>query len=372
MKKSSLASILAARDRDPWQRRVKLLSALSKWVHEQPGRRGVPYEELPESAKMIVTLDEMHKAINSAGILYVLDWNIGERFHEAQAWLTKLRARRTVAYFAAAAAFYPRKRVPHDSLMRSKVSGALLERDDEPLQALDDIYREEVLAEIPDTLRTYLKANIATVEQELSSATRKDATSSPDDVLEMSDVIAKWADSHRRVLAGEMERGSPEVVAIGDVIEVKIKSRRMYLQAALEHPYWTSHGPIVRVLPGVFKTALRGDRLKRLVAGRAAYVVNWNADYYIAEHAATIVGHFSVPAHARAFPIFLYHQGRTRDGRHVWGLWQGAKTTAGQVIGPLTAAQSKWPVLNRILLPADIVRGWSPEKEILSWGEKTG
>ena len=50
-------AIVAIKDKDPWQARVKFLQAIEEWAWSGPNRKGTPFEEWPEMPRMIWTLN---------------------------------------------------------------------------------------------------------------------------------------------------------------------------------------------------------------------------------------------------------------------------------------------------------------------------
>jgi hypothetical protein len=363
--------ILARRHADPVRQGVRLMAALRKWVGAHPGRRGVPYDELPETGRLIVTLDEMHKAIYSSGMLYVLDWTVGDQFHEAMAWLRKMGAKSTVAYFRAAAALFPRKQVPRNVDARTRVT-ARLEEEGGHLDALDDAYREVALTEIPERLRDYLAAHEAEIAHEMASATRQDRGTSPDEIIAGPDIIAQFQADRARRLVPPIAQPTELNANIGDVLEFKARKRRAYGQVSHRHAFTVERGPIVRILPGSFARPITGAQLRSHVAGKTAYFLNMMLERRISDGEATIVATLPVPAHAKPFPTFLYHKGRTRDGRHAWGLWQGGEEPIGQILGPLSGTDRQRSLLRPWLLTELLVEGWTPEQGIRDWGDDMG
>lgn len=57
----------------------EFMSALSACVLT-PERRGLPFKKLPEPARQILMFNEIYSALDSDGMGYVMDWDIGDRF----------------------------------------------------------------------------------------------------------------------------------------------------------------------------------------------------------------------------------------------------------------------------------------------------
>jgi hypothetical protein len=324
------------------------LSALSDWI--LPERQALPFDELPEPARQIIVFNEIYSALDSAGMLYVIDWNIGDHFHDVVKWAKLIEAQHTVDYFTAAAAHFPRKRVPKEREARRRLYRKL-SPDLELFTPLDDRYREKVLAELPRRFRAYLKANRAAVEKKLESRKRATKEATTDEVIpfDIGDAV-EWRMTFETKFAQVAAEGrlkaeglAPEVVRIGDVVEVKSRRGVFYLHATHEHSLWRMYGPVMRVLPGFHKPALAA--LDALVAGPTKFhaVVKINAD--LASKRARVVANFPVPSHAQAFPTFRYTLGKTSTGRWGWLAWQGGKTgIRPPMIEPLTDAQRALPV----------------------------
>jgi hypothetical protein len=342
---TTLASIL----RMPADPGGAFLSALSDWVLTAE-RQVLPFDKLPEPARQIIVLNEIYSALDSTGMLYVIDWNIGDQFHDVVKWAKLIGARHTVDYFTAAAAQFPRKRVPKERELRRHLYRKL-SPDLELFTPLDDRYREKVLAELPRRFKAYLTANRAAVEKKLESRTRAKREESPDEVIPYTtgDAVEwrmEWETKFEQTAAEgrlKAEGFAPEVVRIGDVVEVKSRRGVFYLHATHEHALWRLYGPVMRVLPGFHKPALA--TLDALVAGPTKFhaVVRINED--LAKRRARVVGNFEVPSHEQAFPTFRYALGKTRDGRWGWLTWKGGETgIRPPMVEPLTDAQRALPV----------------------------
>ena len=158
-----LSSILAIADPGDF------MIALDKFVAESPACDGVPFARRPETAQMVGLLDEAYSALFSSGMLYMFDWSVGDEFDRINGWCRTIGAMRTVEYFAAAAALCPGERVPANRDRRQELTREFMESDSDPLEQLDDVYREDALAEIPDRLRAHLTRHRAAVEQELAT-----------------------------------------------------------------------------------------------------------------------------------------------------------------------------------------------------------
>jgi hypothetical protein len=85
------------------------------------------------------------------------------------------------------------------------------------------------------------------------------------------------------------------------------------------------------------------------------------------------VANLTVPEFARSFPRFLFHLGKTRDGRNAWGTWTGAEDAAGQFLSPLGEELKALPLATIREDPEYLVerleRNWKPSDELPNWGE---
>ncbi len=347
-----------------------LLTDLVEWVWAFPKRPTVPFDDLPTAARMILVLEGMHRAISNGGLLYVLDWSEGEQFHEALGWFRKIGARRAATYLTRAAALFPGHRVPKAKRERQRVTNRLT-RPGYPnsLDALDVTFRKQVLAEIPQRLRSYLRKNLRAVAQDLSSRADAGVGTSPNDVLTRGDMIEKIADIQRRALASKGGIDYPEVAKVGDVVELTSGRWRCYVQVTHDHPFGRTVGPICRKLPRNYTAPLAPQALSRLVAGETEHFLNFNVDLTLRDEQARIVARLPVPLHARGFPTFLYRYGTTREGRNVFRLWKGGKVHAAQFVGPLLEKHRSLPVLDYSRFVSELVGHWIPETEHRAWGE---
>lgn len=377
---SPLARILALADPDPAAQRYKRGEALLEWTWEGvPGRKVIPFDELPETARMIVVLDQLRAAFSSSGLSDVVEWDVGDNLTEAIGWLRKIGATRTVEYLRAFARLFPRGQVPKTVRART----AALERIEashpsDRLDQLDREYRVDAADEIIDALCEWLSRNVVAVERDLSSMARPRRGASPDDFFaKEGDRLAfctRIMESRERLIAeGRTDQIAPPAVQLGDIVELSTPNGVAYLQVTHDHAFAAAVGPVVRVLPGTFPSRLADAELRRLVDGETLFHTLFNVDEQLYRGAVAIVGRMDVPVDARAMPTFLFLAGKTRDGRNVWGTWDGGHEASGRITGPLLPAQRRMPVLPISLsaeqLATQLVDGWSPAAEYASWGE---
>ena len=379
---SNLDVVLAATDPDPWQARMSFLEAATEWVWSVPGRKQIPFDSLPESARMIVLLGELVGALNSSGLHYVADWTFGDHFADMRRWIAEIHATRTGEYLDRFAALFPRKKVPRGRDVRSETFERALARREkkglDPVRDLDAEYRETALNEIPDRLREWLILHRRRVESEQSQMAAQPAGANGDDLLlEKDDFLAALAriERYSREHANaDEDQLPPSPVAVGDVVALKTKKGYAYLQVTHEHPYVAVRGPVLRVVDGLTKTKLAGVELAEHVAGSTRYfTLLWVARWLTEDsRRVSIVGRaLPVPKDARSFPPFLFHWGRTRDGRTVYGQWDGGERPTRHVIAPLNEEQLAMNVArfgpDPEFLAQEIAGAWTPAKAHMGW-----
>jgi hypothetical protein len=52
---------------------------------------------------------------------FIIDWSIGDQFHDVVKWAKRIGAQHTVDYYTAAAVHFPRKRVPREREARRQL-----------------------------------------------------------------------------------------------------------------------------------------------------------------------------------------------------------------------------------------------------------
>lgn len=57
-----------------------VLDELAEWVWSTPGRRGLPFHEIPDGAQLIVLMESLARALGSGGGRYVVDWSVFDDF----------------------------------------------------------------------------------------------------------------------------------------------------------------------------------------------------------------------------------------------------------------------------------------------------
>lgn len=376
---SALDEVLAVSDPDPLQAGFAFLSAAADWVASVPGRNGLPLEELPETARMISLLNELVSALNSAGLLYVADWELGNHFAELLDWTTQLHATSTHAYLQGFAGLFPRGRVPKDRDKRSAALKSVVERaakkGGDPLDALDEEFRERALLEIPTRMREWFVLNRARLEQEQSSAASQPAGSSGDDLIlkkdDMLTVLAQWK-ARRNESRAVQDATAP--MNVGDVVSLETPKGYAYLQVTHDHHYADVRGPVLRVIEGLTKSRLAGDALAKHVAGPTRHFTLLHLERWLVEDAQrlTIAGRaLPVPDDAKAFPPFLFFWGRTRDNRAVFGQWEGGAHPTRHVIAPLSEEELHMNVATLSSRPEtmaeDLAGNWSRERDHMLW-----
>lgn len=130
----------------------------------------------------------------------------------------------------------------------------------------------------------------------------------------------------------------------------------------------------MRGIEGVVPEALEGAALAAHAGGPTTFVGMVRVDHARANKKAKLVarGLPVPPTHAK-FPAFLFHWGKTRDGRNVWGEWEGGDHATAQHVGPLSPKLMSCPVVSYSPYPesiGDAFRdGWTAAQEYESEGE---
>ena len=374
---AALDAVLATNDSEPLRGGFAFMTEAAKWAWSVPDRTVVPFDSVPETARMIILLDALVAALNSAGLLYVADWSLGDDFADLRRWIGEIGATTTGDYLDGFARLFPKRVVPTD---RDKRADALQRAVDkaakkgkDPLDALDDEYREAALLEVPARLREWMRANRTRLEADQLHAAEYPPGASGDDLLLKDDAFITAMP--RRVADAEKRWGqaAPSSSRIGDVIALETKSGFAYLQVTHEHPFSRVTGPVLRVIEGTTAKRLSDADVAAHVEGRTLYYTMIRVADYLAKNPSplsVVAEALPIPEHARAFPSFLFHWGSTRDGRPVFGVWDGGVHPAGQVVGLLTEGQLRMSVARSGRDPVDVAedieRGWTPARDHLS------
>ena len=376
--KPSLSRILAAYAKGTTED-YDFVSALNDWVQAVPGRRALPDAEWPENARMLMWLYVLYAELSSGGSLYVTDREVGNHCVDLKDWLRRIGAKKGVAYLQALARLYPGGVVPTDQGERERA----LSEDDRfehggALSVLDGKYQEALLEELPQRLHAYVAAHLADIEGEAKHAARQKPNQDSDEIIvEETNVLSGFARVREARLEREREgkgRDDGPCPAIGDVIEVFAKKRFAYVQVTHEHFYHETRGPVVRVFDSLSERPLTPAAVKKLVAGPELYFTTFNvrSHLYVLKHDPAMypglkirtVGNLPVPRHAAPFPRFLFHLGRTRDGRNSWGTWTGGAEADERFISPLSDELKALQSLQHNSLPEFLVinlkNGWRP------------
>ena len=378
---SALEAILAnagaaATNADP-----EILERLAEWAMAVPGRKAIPFADVPEGARMLALFDEFATYIGAGGLRNFADCSIGDEHAALRKWAVAIGAERTIAYLDAFAALFPRGRVPRDKDERSDALERRAKRDAkkglDPIQAVDRTYQGDVERELPMRVRDYVRFNLQRFEQESRAAAAQPPGSSPDDLLLD---VRDWITFHREMrtrLGADVrldELPEEERARVGDVMEVKAGRGFAYYQVTHRHQFWGVAGPVMRAIQGVVRSRIDGDALADHVRGPTAFVALIAIDRARGEGKAKLVArNLPVPEANAAFPHFLFHWGKTRDGRNVWGEWVGGDSAVGQIVGPLDPAMFVHPVANDRpdyeSLGEAVRDGWSTIRSYKRWGE---
>jgi hypothetical protein len=386
----SLKDIVRIAHKDPWQARHRFLTALNDWAWDAPDRKNTPFEEWPEMPRMIWTLWAIHGEVFGSGLLYLIDRETGNHVAFGKKWLSKIGAKRSVAYLNALAKLFPGKKIPTTVEGRAAALAEVFPGDEDMFQLdaaltpIDDKYRDAVLEEIPDRLREYVRDNVAAIEKNAKLRTRK---GKPDDViLTEPDQVHPFAWMYSLLERPDFKAGieaqGPQP-AIGEVIEVFARKHYVYLQVTHGHFYEAVEGMVVRVLPGAHKKPVSPEQLEALVAGPELYFGLFNLPFQRQSIARwpdpkevirfRELGKHAVPPSATAFPVFMYHVGKTRDGRNVWDIWKGGRLPDSRAISPLRDDMKNLPDPTPFapdFLVRDVLDGSQPiDEHKRRWGE---
>ena len=368
----SLAAILG-RGTGPVRDPAAFMEALRDWVLETPGRRGLPFGELPDHARAITLLVILYLEIESEGMSGFLEHSTGAFHAEIVDCCRTIGASETAAYLEGAARLFDGGVVPTDDDERESQVMAHLERADtektpDPFWALDKQYAKAARAELPIRLRAWLRAHRREAEAERGSAAKGD----PDEIVfSRFESVPFAVDLLRQLLEKEAEGievyGFPTgLVRLGDLVEIPTDDGGfVYVHVVATHALQRIKGFLVRAFAGVHPS--RPADLAGIVAGREQFLALCKVDNGIAEGEATVVGNFAVPNPDAPFPTCRYRVGNTRGGRTAWGLWDGGTTRTGIVLSPLPAELRLLPLLesNDVDDIAErVARGWTPADDV--------
>ena len=150
---------------------------------------------------------------------------------------------------------------------------------------------------------------------------------------------------------------------IGDIIEFETSSGYAYAQYTHRHnkpPFW---GPLIRILPGIYKSPL--TNFANLVQEKERFFVFIPLGTAVNQGLAKIVGHEEIPERCRPFPLFKC--GNRSDITHkveTWSLWDGDKEWD---VGNLEPEQYDLPIRaiwSHPFLISRIMSGWKPSDEV--------
>jgi hypothetical protein len=272
-----------------------------------------------------------------------------------------IEASRTAEYLVAVQNTFPENRIPTDDQARDKLVEQISRRSPDPLTALDQQYGSS-LVEVPARLREYLSAHRWELEQQIAQG----ATPTPEgrDVAsiegQLTDRVALLAglvasapkgDAPWLVAAnpvGSSPTGSESSVRVGDILELGTARGLVYLQVTHKHALEPAIGPVIRVVKGFHGN--RPANCQAIVEGDTAFRTTFAVDEALRKGAMTRVAFAPLPLRETAFPTFRHWMGREDRGRTVWGLWNGGLQTVSRLLGPLTAEQRSWPLLDTLSL----------------------
>jgi len=148
---------------------------------------------------------------------------------------------------------------------------------------------------------------------------------------------------------------------LGDIVEIQTAKGLAYAQHVNNYMKRASDCPLMRILPGVFKTPL--EDFEHLVAQEGSYCCFWQPDF--SEGRVHRVANVPVPKQFRKMPMFksravaVLPSGRVSE----WSLWNGI-SRGNKAIARLTAEQKRYPLQEIVSLDfviCRIERHWRPE-----------
>ena len=146
---------------------------------------------------------------------------------------------------------------------------------------------------------------------------------------------------------------------IGDVIEIATPRGFAYAHYTHRHDVPPKFGALLRVFSGLH--AARPDTFGSIVNGPVQFVTFFPLGPACSRGIVEVVGNETIPASARAFPIFRSGT-RGADGKVAkWRRWDGTKSWPIDTLGREERALPIRSVWNDTLLVERIVTGWSSE-----------
>jgi hypothetical protein len=149
---------------------------------------------------------------------------------------------------------------------------------------------------------------------------------------------------------------------LGDIVEIKTPDGLAYAQFVNKHDQPPNYGPLIRVLPGLYKS--RPSDFFDLVSQPERFLVFFPLGPAVSRGIVTVVANEPIPDHLIGFPILRSPGARDASGRILnWWLWDGRTKWR---VDELSADQRKLSlavIWNDTLLIQRIVEGWSPERE---------
>lgn len=151
----------------------------------------------------------------------------------------------------------------------------------------------------------------------------------------------------------------PRKLLIGDILEIPTKKGRAYVQFSHYHETPPRMGAIIRALPGFFQD--RPQEFQRLADQKELFYTLFPVQAAVNRKIFPVVGHATIPAHAKAFPLFRAGNTNPHSGKvEQWWLWDGARSWK---ISELTDEQLDLPIKagwNDKLLISRLEQGWKP------------
>jgi hypothetical protein len=152
---------------------------------------------------------------------------------------------------------------------------------------------------------------------------------------------------------------------LGDVLEVTLPGKGLaYVQYANNHRDPPVYGPLIRVLPGIFRT--RPKSLAEMAAGRESWFTFFPAGPAVSRGYLSIVGNEPIPEHARDWPLFKAYNANFYTGERVWYLCD-VKSGTSRKVGALNEKYYDCPmreVIDLKILEDRILNGWTPRDEV--------
>ena len=162
----SLGEIVAMTDTNRHRGDAQFLDALVHWLNEPPGRgEVVGFERQPEVGRMLWVLKALHTSLAVSGLRHFLETGmIGRHLYDAERWARQLGAMRTAVYLTRAAALGPSGRIPVQDEERFAFLESLEGTNANPFSRIDQEYRDAVLDEVADSVRSFVRDHSSEIE----------------------------------------------------------------------------------------------------------------------------------------------------------------------------------------------------------------